>query len=145
MSKLAITMLVAVVVAAPSSAQQKKAGNTITYDITVTAENTPYTGTIALAVAGGKVSGDMHITKPTEINGKPAGTAKAGEMKLDFPYRMVERGCDGRIVMAITLPAKKDAGPATGTAEISGCGRPEGNILPATIEMTPQPATKKAP
>jgi hypothetical protein len=135
--------LVAAVAVIPLAAQTKKAPNTITYDITINADGKPYTGTMALAVSAGKVTGNMHVTAPTEITGKAAGTAKAGKMDLDFPYRMVERACDGQIAMAITLPEKKGAAPATGTVSIGGCGRPDSNKLTGTIELTPQAAAKK--
>jgi hypothetical protein len=63
-------------------------------------------------------------------------------MTLAFPYRMVERACDGRIAMVIALPQKKGAATATGTVEITGCGRPEGDKLTGTIELKPR-APKK--
>ena len=127
----------------PALAQQKPAANSTKYDVTIQADGAAYTGTMDLAVAKGKVSGDMHITKPTEITGKAAGTTKAGLMKLDFPYRMVQRACDGQIAMDIKLPAKAGAGPATGTVSIVGCGRTAENKLPGTIELKPQAAEKK--
>jgi hypothetical protein len=121
---------------------QKPAGAKPTiYDVTITAEGTPYTGTMALAVAGGKVSGSMQIKSPGEITGKAAGTVKAGEMLLDFPYHMVERKCDGNIQMTVKMPEKKVPAKMTGTVSILPCGRPDGNRLPGTIELTP--ATKK--
>lgn len=143
LEQVSVAAVAAVVFVSPLFAQAKKGANSIAYDVTVTAEGTPYTGTMTLAVAGGKVSGTMHITKPSEITGTPEGTVKGSNMNLDFAYRMVERGCDGRIVMAITLPQKKDAGPATGTVGITGCGRPEGSVLPGTIELKPQAAATK--
>ena len=128
----------------PATAQQKKApGNTVKYDVTIKTDGAAYTGTMDLATAAGKVSGDMVISQPTEITGKPAGTVKAGVMKLDFPYRMVQRECDGQIVMDIKMPAKAGAGPATGTVSIVGCGRTEANKLPGTIELMPKAAEKK--
>jgi hypothetical protein len=135
--------IVAAIAVIPFEAQTKKSANTMTYDVTVTADGTAYTGTMALAVSGGKVTGDMRITAPSEITGTPAGTVKAGKMDLDFPYRMVQRACDGRIAMAITLPAKMGSAPATGTVEITGCGRTEGNKLPGTIELKPKAAAGK--
>jgi hypothetical protein len=134
---MTLTVLVAV---SPASAQATKAASTIVYDVTVTADGTPYTGTMTLAVTAGKVTGDMHITAPTEITGKAAGTAKGGKMTLDFPYRMVERACDGQIAIAIALPAKKGAAPAAGTVEIVGCS---GNRLSGTIELKPKASPKK--
>lgn len=138
----AAAALVAVTVI-PTEAQTKKAPNTITYDIIITADGTPYTGTMALAVNAGKVTGNMHVTAPTEITGKAAGTVKAGKMDLDFPYRMVQRACDGQIAMAIALPAKMGAAPATGTVAIAGCGRSDANKLSGTAELKPQAAAKK--
>ena len=123
--------------------QSKSAAKPIKYDVTIQADGGSYTGTMDLATAAGKVSGDMHITKPVEITGKAAGTSKAGVMKLDFPYRMVQRECDGRIEMDIKLPAKAAAAPATGAVSITGCGRTDANKLAGTIELTPQPAVKK--
>ena len=134
--------IIAVVAVIPIEAQAKKGANRVPYDVTITAEGKPYTGTMELAVAAGKVSGDMHITAPTEITGKAAGTSKGSQMTLAFPYRMLERACDGQIAMAITLPQKKGAAPATGTVEITGCGRPEGSKLLGTIELKPK-ASKK--
>ena len=127
----------------PALAQQKSSANTTKYDVTIQADGGSYTGTMDLAVAAGKVSGEMRLTQPTEITGKPAGTSKGGVMKLDFPYRMVQRACDGQITMDIKLPAKAGAGPATGTVSIVGCGRTEANKLPGTIELKPAPAAKK--
>jgi hypothetical protein len=139
--RVALCAVAAFVVASPASAQAKRAANTIVYDLTVTAEGKPYTGTMTLAVAGGKVTGDMHITVPTEITGKVAGTAKAGQLNLDFPYRMVERGCEGQIAFPITLPAKKSAAPITSTATIAACGEPQNKITGA-VELKPQTAKK---
>ena len=130
--------LLAVMAAVPVFAQKKPAA--ITYDVTINADNAAYTGTMDLAVVAGKVTGNMHITKPGEITGKAVGTSKAGKMNLDFPYHMVQRNCDGRIAMAIDVPPK--AGPAKGTADITGC---DGAKLKGTVEMTPQAAQKAAP
>ena len=128
----------------PATAQQKKApANAVKYDIVIKADGGSYTGTMDLATAAGKVSGDMLISQPTQITGKPAGTVKAGVMKLDFPYRMVQRECDGQIAMDIKMPAKAGAGPATGTVSIVGCGRTEANKLPGTIELTRKAPEKK--
>jgi DUF4097 and DUF4098 domain-containing protein YvlB len=95
---------------------------------------------MTVAVNAGKVTGDIRITAPTEITGKVAGTAKAGQMNLDFPYHMVERNCDGQIAMSFAQPAKKGAAPATGTVDIVSC---EGDKLAGTIELKPKAATKK--
>lgn len=136
---IAVAAIAGAVAMLPVSAQTKKAApNTITYDITVNADGDAHTGTMALAVAGGKVAGEMHITKPSEITGKAVGTAKAGQMHLDFPYRMVQRACDGRIEMDIKLPAKMGSGPARGTVAITGCARSDSNKLAGTIELTPR-------
>lgn len=123
--------------ALPASAQTKRpSGTATTYDLTVNADGAAHTGTMMLVVAAGKVSGEMHITAPQEITGKAAGTSKAGQMHLDFPYRMVARGCDGRIEMDIKMPAK--TGPANGTVAITGCGRTDGNKLAGTVELKPK-------
>ena len=144
MLKQAIVAAAAAMILVPSAfAQSGKAKNSITYDITVTADATPYTGTMALAVNAGKVTGDMHITAPTEITGKAAGTAKAGQFALDFPYRMVQRACDGRIAMNFKLPPKIGATPANGTVAITGCGRSDDNKLTGTIELKAQTPPKK--
>ena len=125
----------------PSAQTKKPAAKSTTYDLTVNADGAAHTGTMELATTAGKVSGDMHITSPREITGKPAGTSKAGAMHLDFPYRMVERQCDGRIVMDIKMPPK--AGPANGTVEITGCGRTDANKLAGTVELKPRAAAKR--
>ena len=138
----AAVMCLSTLAVAPRAFAQQKPEPT-RYDLTIQADGAVYTGTMDLAVAKGKVTGDMHITKPTEITGKPAGTTKAGQMKLDFPYRMVQRECDGQIAMDIKLPAKAAVGPATGTVSIVGCGRTPENKLPGTIELKPQAAAKK--
>lgn len=138
------TVAVLSLVVLPAFAQQKPAaGKPTVYDLTIQADGAAYTGTMELTVAGGKVSGAMNITQPTEITGKPAGTSKAGQMKLEFPYRMVQRNCDGQITMDLKVPAKPSAAPATGTVSITGCGRTEANKLPGTIELKPQAAAKK--
>jgi hypothetical protein len=139
----AAASVLAALVVMPAGAQSKKGSNSTTYDVTITTDGTAYTGTMALAVSAGKVTGDMHITAPTEITGKAAGTTKAGKMNLDFPYRMVQRACDGQIAMAIALPAKMGATPATGTVSIAGCGRSDANKLQGTIALKPQAAAKK--
>src|SRR5215207_5460719 len=126
-----VAAVVAIAAMAPITAQKKPSPMT-KYDVTITADGKPYTGTMELAVAAGKVTGVMHLTKPGEITGTPAGTAKAGQMKLDFPYHMVQNKCDGRIAMDITTAAK--TGPAKGTVEINGCGSTK---LPGTIELLP--------
>jgi phage tail sheath gpL-like len=125
-----------------ADAQKPAAGRPTTYDVAITVDGSPYTGTMVLAVAGSKVSGSMNITQPGEITGKAAGTVKAGEMVLEFPYHMVARKCDGDIRVNVKLPEKKDAGAkASGTVSIGGCGRPPDSRLAGTIELTP--AAKK--
>jgi hypothetical protein len=122
-----------------AAAQTKKpAAKGTTYDITVNADGAAHTGTMLLTVTGGKVSGDMHITQPSEITGKAAGVSKGGQMHLDFPYRMVQRACDGRIEMTIKLPAKAATAPANGTVSITGCGRTDANKLAGTVELKPR-------
>ena len=139
-----IAVTAGLVAALPASAQTKKpAANAVMYDVTIQADGAAHTGTMQLATTAGKVSGAMHITQPSEITGTAAGTSKAGQMHLDFPYRMVQRACDGRIEMDIKLPAKMSAGPANGTVSITGCGRSDGNKLAGTIELRPKPAEKR--
>jgi hypothetical protein len=140
--RIAAVAVLSAALAGPALAQ-KPAGKSTRYDVTVQADGASYTGTMDLAVAGNKVSGNMHITQPAEITGKPAGTVKGTAMKLDFPYRMVQRNCEGQIEMDIKMPAKAGAGPATGTVSIVGCGRTADNKLGGTIELKPQPPAKK--
>jgi len=137
--RAAVAGLLGLVAVAPIAAQKKPAPGT-KYDVTITADGKPYTGTMDLAIAAGKVSGKMHLTKPAEITGDPAGTTKAGQMKLDFPYHMVQNKCDGRIAMDIKVAAKP--APAKGTVVIDGCGSTK---LPGTIELVPAAAAKPAP
>ncbi len=138
----AVTTMMAMMVGAAASAQGKKpAGtNAVTYDITIQTEAT-YTGTMDLAITKGVATGNMLITSPGEINGKVAGSAKAGELKLDFPYTMVQRNCTGQIQMDIKMPAKP--GPGKGTVSIVGCGRDAANKLMGTIELKPAAPSKK--
>jgi hypothetical protein len=77
----------------PLSAQAKKpaAAKSTLHEITIKTDESVYSGTMDLAVSGGKVTGKMLLTSPTEITGKVAGTAKAGAWNLDFPYHMTER------------------------------------------------------
>jgi hypothetical protein len=135
-TKLVTGMMIAAFTVGAAAQTRKPAGaKPVTYDKTITAAGTPYTGKKVLTVAGGKVTGTMDITQPTAITGKPAGTLKAGEMTLDFPYRMVERKCDGQIEAKIKMPAKP--AEARGTVAIVGCGRDATNKLPGTIELKP--------
>ncbi len=120
---------------APGSAQAKKPAGPkgVTYDMAITVDGRVHTGTLLLATAAGKVTGEMHVKQPSEITGKVAGTTKAGETSLDFPYHMVERNCDGQIAMRFKAPAK---GAGTkGTVAIHGCGRDPSNKLEGTIEL----------
>ena len=133
----AAVLLIAAAASFAGAQTKKPAGaKPAIYDLTVTADGTAYTGTMTLAVAAGKVSGEMRISKPTEITGKIAGTVKAGEMALDFPYRMVQRNCDGQVAMTFKAPVKR-AG-SKGTASITGCGRDAANKLAGSVELAPQ-------
>ena len=120
----------------PLAAQTKKPAppKPVTYDVTIVADGKPYTGQMQLGVRAGKVTGTMHIKQPTEITGKAAGSVKAGEMMLDFPYEMVERKCTGQIEMKFKAPAR-GAG-SKGTVGIIPCGRDASNKLSGTIELT---------
>lgn len=134
----AATALVGVALAGIVSAQDKPAATPgtkgVTHELIVTADQV-YTGTVSMVVAKGKVTGDMLITAPTQITGKLAGTAKGGVLTLDFPYHMTERNCEGNVKMSITMPPK--AGPAKGTMEAEGCGRPADQKLTGTVELKP--------
>jgi len=93
-----------------------------------------------MAVDGGKVTGSMHVTSPTEITGKLAGTAKAGVLSLEFAFQMVEENCEGNVKMNIKLPAKP--GPAAGTMEAVGCDGDETNKVTGTVELKPLESKK---
>jgi hypothetical protein len=124
------------------SAQNGKpaSGTRTTHDVTVVADQV-YTGTMAMAVDGGKVTGDLHLTSPTEIKGKVAGTARDGQLQLEFPFHMTEQGCDGSVKMTIALPASP--GPAKGTLAAVGCGQEADMPLEGTIALKPaQPEGK---
>ena len=137
----AIALMCAATVSAVS-AQTKKPPRTksVTYDVTIKADEV-YTGTMELAVDRGKVTGNLHLTSPTQITGKVAGTAKGGVLSLDFPYHMVERKCEGNVKMTLTLPPK--LGPANGTMEAGECGGETGTKLPGTVELKPVMPAKK--
>jgi hypothetical protein len=138
MFKQIVAMTLASVAAASvASGQTRKPAGTksVTDEITVTTPEGAYSGTLTTAIEKGQVTGDIHITVPTEITGKVAGTAKGGVMMLEFPYLMVERNCEGTVRMNIKLPAKR--GPATGTMEAFGCGRDESQKLTGTVELKP--------
>lgn len=140
----AATALVGVAFAGLVSAQAGKPAakpgtKSVTHELTVTADQV-YTGTMVMAVEKGKVTGDMLITTPTAITGKVAGTAKGGVLTLDFPYQMTEQKCEGTVKMSITMPPKP--GPAKGTMEAEGCGRPADQKLTGTVELKPVAAKK---
>jgi hypothetical protein len=140
----AATALVGVALAGMVSAQDGKPAakpgtKNVTHELIVTADQV-YTGTVSMKVEKGKVMGDMEITSPTQITGKLAGTAKGGVLTLDFPYHMTEQNCEGNVKMSITMPK---AGPAKGTMEAEGCGRPSDQKLTGTVELKPVAAAKK--
>lgn len=120
-----------------SAGQKAESGKTISHEITITTDQV-YRGTIDMAIDAGKVSGKMKITSPTEITGVVAGTSKAGELSLDFPYHMTENNCDGNVKMAIKLADKP--GPSTGTMEAIGCDI-DGKLT-GTVEIKPIEAKK---
>jgi hypothetical protein len=135
-SKAAVAAL-PVVLCVSLWAQEKKAAGTksVMHDLTVTTSESVYTGTMDLAIDMGKVTGKMVVTSPTAITGNVAGTSKAGEVNLEFPFHMVEQNCDGTVKMSIKLPEK--AGPSTGTMEAVGCG---GDKIGGTVELEPSAA-----
>jgi hypothetical protein len=139
----AVPMIVVASVAAASAQQKPKpSGTTVMNEITVKAD-TVYTGTMELTTDQGKVTGNMHITAPTDITGNVSGTSNKGVMALDFPFFMTEQKCTGHVKMDITLPAK--VGPATGTMEAIGCsGRPEDKVT-GTVELKPVPPPTQKP
>jgi hypothetical protein len=137
---LATVCISAAIVGAAAAQAKKPAGTkSVLHELTVTADSV-YTGTMELAVDAGKVTGNMHVTAPTEITGKVAGTAKAGVLTLEFPYLMVERNCEGTVKMNIKMPAKP--GLATGTMEAVGCGESPTDKVTGTVEL--KPAAPKA-
>jgi hypothetical protein len=138
---VAATLACALAAAAGVSAQTKKAvdAKKRTYDVTIKVDQV-YTGTMEVVVEGGKVTGSMLLTSPTEITGKVAGTEKKGVLDLAFPYVITERKCEGNVTMQITMPAKP--GPASGTMEATECGGDPSNRAPGTIDLVP--ATPKA-
>lgn len=139
--RAAAALLIAATVSVTSAQTKRPAGtSTVTYDVTIVTEGTPYTGKMDLTIARGKVTGNMHITQPTEITGKAAGTAKAGDVALDFLYHMVQRNCDGQIAMSFKLAPKAE--PSKGTVSITACGGDPSNKLPGTIELTPAKPAK---
>jgi hypothetical protein len=136
----AVVLMCGVITSVASAQTKKQAGTkSVMHDITVKADEV-YTGTIDMAVDRGKVTGNLHLTVPTEITGKVAGTAKGGVLNLEFPYYMTERKCDGTVKMNITLPAKP--GLATGTMEAEACGDPTRKVA-GTVELKPSDPKKK--
>lgn len=142
-TRLAGVTLLCVALGGAAAAQTKKpAAKPVTYDVTIKAEETTYTGTADLAIDRGKVTGDMRLVSPTEITAKIAGAAKEGALDLDFPYLIVEQQCTGNVKMNIKLPARP--GPARGTMVAVGCGRDPAAPLNGTVELVPaDPARKK--
>ena len=127
---------VAAVSLTASLGAQAKGLKPIVNDLTIkAADGTTYTGTMAMAIEKGKVTGTLHITKPTEIKGVLAGSSAKGQVKLAFPYTMLERKCDGTAKMDLTIPSKP--APVTGTMEAVGCGRDETRKLTGTVELVP--------
>ena len=128
--------LAALLLAGPVHAQTKSTGKPTENDLTIkAADGSVYTGKMNMAIAKGKVSGSLHITKPSEITGTVAGTAEKGALKLAFPYAMTERKCEGTVTMDLKVPAKP--GPLTGTMEAVGCGRDPSQKLTGTVELVP--------
>ena len=128
--------VVALTTGMAAQSRQAAGSKPIVHDLTITTPEGTYSGTMDLAVTRGKVTGAMHVTKPTEIKGVVAGTSKAGAMKLAFPYQMTERKCDGTVQMDLKLPTQK--GPVKGTMEVVGCGRDETRKLTGTVELIPR-------
>lgn len=130
------TALAGLVLAAPVFSQTRSSAKPVHNDLTIkTADGAVYTGTMVMTVEKGKVTGSLHITKPTEIKGTVAGTAEKGLMKLGFPYLMLERKCEGSVKMDLTVPPKP--GPVTGSMEAIGCGRDATQKLTGTVELVP--------
>jgi hypothetical protein len=141
-TRVAVVALACAAIASSASSQTKKPTGTkaVTYDVTINADAV-YTGTMEMAVAGGKVIGSMNLTSPTRITGKVAGTSKAGVLSLEFPYVMTERGCEGNVKMSIKMPPKP--GPAAGTMEAGPCGGGDpGQKVTGTVDLKPAAATK---
>jgi hypothetical protein len=136
-----VTVASVLVVAATSASVQprKPPGKGLVNDLTIKAsDSTTYTGTMELIIAKGKVTGTMHVQAPTEVTGKVEGTSEKGEIKLEFPYHMVQQKCDGTVRMDLKVPEKP--GPITGTMEAVGCGRDPSQKLTGSVELAP---TKK--
>lgn len=130
---LATACLILFVAGAAGAQAQKKSGTkSVMHDITVSAD-TVYTGTMELAVSGGKVTGDMRIVAPMEITGKVAGTSKGGVLTLEFPFLIVQENCEGTVRMDLELAGK--SGHAAGTMEAVGCSGDE--KVTGTVELKP--------
>lgn len=137
MMKTVTLTALALLLAVPASSQTKPATKAVAHDLTVkTADGAVYTGTMEMAVEKGKVTGKLHITTPTVITGTVAGTAEKGLMKLEFPYLMAERNCEGSVKIDLTVPAKP--GPSKGTMEAVGCGRDASQKLTGSVELVPK-------
>jgi hypothetical protein len=141
LKQVSMAVCVGAVVAGTAVAQDRKPAGTkpMMHEIIVTAD-TVYTGTVEMAIARGKVTGDMVITSPTRITGKVAGTSKAGVLTLEFPYIMVEENCEGTVKMNIKLGDKPGVG--SGTMEAVGCGSEPDTPVTGTVEL--KPAAPKA-
>jgi hypothetical protein len=143
---IAAVAVAALVAASPAAQEQKKkegGAKPILHDITVSADAV-YTGTMSMAIDGGKVTGDLHITVPTEVLGKVAGTAKGSQLALEFPFTMTEQQCEGVVKMEITLSDKPGVG--TGKMAAVGCGLEESAPLIGTVELKPAaPKGEKKP
>lgn len=137
MSRLIAALAVAALVGTAGAAAQAKktaAPKPVMHDITISAD-TVYTGTMSMAIDGETVTGDLRITVPTEVLGKVAGTAKAGQLALEFPFTMTEQQCEGVVKMDITLSDKPGVG--TGKMAAVGCGLEESAPLVGTVELKP--------
>lgn len=139
--RVALAVLACAAMTGAASAQTKKPTGTkgVTYDVTIKADEV-YTGTMEMAVVGGKVAGSLNLTSPTRITGKVAGTSKASVMSLDFPYVMTERNCEGNVKMTIKMPPKP--GPASGTTEAGECGGDPNKKLTGTVDLKPAAPAK---
>ena len=134
---LKLAAVFAIALTASLSAQSKSASKPIVHDLTIkAADGGVYTGTMEMATVKGKVTGTLHITKPTEIKAAVEGTSEKGALKLDFRYTMTERNCQGTVRMDLKTAAKAGA-PTTGTMEAIGCGRDQSNKLTGLVELVP--------
>ncbi len=140
------TVLVVVMSACAAGVLAAQGGKTDsgarTHDVTIVADQV-YTGTMAMAVNEGKVTGDLLLTSPMVIKGKVAGIARDGQLQLDFPFQIAEQGCQGSVKMKIALPTTP--GPAKGTMAAVGCGREPGAPLEGTVELKPAGTEHKKP